>query len=136
MSVCRICSARPCLRESLYTSGLVSVSPSHTQSKAFSVRPALCSHCAGLPLQDAAEYGELKEVCWKKWLNMQVPHIEQSTYGTRCLCGMYILCSYMYNFPCAFVNPITTHVTCFSSQASPAPQISKPSPLVRAGEAH
>ena len=28
VSVCHICSARPCLRESLYTSGLVSVSPS------------------------------------------------------------------------------------------------------------
>ena len=28
MSVCHICSAHPCLTESLYTSGLVSVSPS------------------------------------------------------------------------------------------------------------
>ena len=28
MSVCHICSACPCLRESLYTSGLISVSPS------------------------------------------------------------------------------------------------------------
>ena len=33
MSVCHICSARPCLRESLYTSGLVSVSPSHRDSQ-------------------------------------------------------------------------------------------------------
>ena len=33
MSVCHICSAHPCLRESLYTSGLVSVSPSQ------------CHHC-------------------------------------------------------------------------------------------
>ena len=29
MSVCHICLAHPCLRESLYTSGLISVSPSH-----------------------------------------------------------------------------------------------------------
>ena len=32
MSVCHICSARPCLRESLYMSGLVSVLLSHILS--------------------------------------------------------------------------------------------------------
>ena len=32
MSVCHICSARPCLKESLYTSGLISVLPSHLSS--------------------------------------------------------------------------------------------------------
>ena len=33
MSVCHICSACPCLREYLYTSDLVPVSPSHRPSK-------------------------------------------------------------------------------------------------------